>query len=105
MIDDSGQSYRVPHAYHSILEDKKAVLTNILQSINQLKTARDGEGRQIDTDRASLDNTDQAAVDRFNAEVNRYNQEGDILDANIDKYNAGIKDYNDYLSKIGTPSN
>ena len=76
-----------------------------MQSINQLKTARDGEGRQIDTDRASLDNTDQAAVDRFNAEVNRYNQEGDILDANIDKYNAGIKNYNDYLSRIGTPSN
>jgi hypothetical protein len=95
----------VPHAYTIILDAKKAGLNRLLGSINQLKRSRAAAGRQIDLDRANLDNTDQAAVDSFNVEVDRYNQQGDLLDKTIDQYNAGIQNYNDYLSKIGTPTN
>jgi hypothetical protein len=105
IVDDSGHTFRVPHAYTIILDAKKAGLNRLLGSINQLKRSRAAAGRQIDLDRANLDNTDQAAVDSFNVEVDRYNQQGDLLDKTIDQYNAGIQNYNDYLSKIGTPTN
>jgi hypothetical protein len=104
VLDSSGRSYRVSLSDYRILGDKEAALTLTLGVINSLKAERAIETRQIETARTYLDNTDQTAVDSFNAKVDSYNQRGDTLQQKIDSYNAGVKDHNDYLLQVGTPS-
>lgn len=52
----------------------------------------DSQSKKIDNDRLYLDNTDQASIDDFNAEVARYNQ------AQKD-YNNKMDQYNNFLSQ------
>ena len=102
--DSSGRSYRVSHSDYEILGQKEAALTSLLGVINRMKTNREYESREIERERATVDNTDQAALDLFNAKVDKYNQEGTLLDQQIDAYNAGVNDHNDYLLQVGKPS-
>ena len=105
VLDSTGHSYRVSLADYNILGQKEDDMKKLLGAINRLKASRAEESRLIENDRAMLDNTDQAAVDRFNAEVDQYNTSGATLDKWIDSYNGLVQDHNDYLVRVGTPAN
>jgi hypothetical protein len=79
-------------------------MSHMMDAINALKAARSEENRTIEGERATLDNTDQNALDQFNAQVDRYNAGSDTLDKDIDAYNAAVDDHNSYLVRVGTPA-
>ena len=105
VLDSSGRTYRVSQSDYNILGQKEEEMKKLLGAINRLKASRSEESTLIESDRAALDNTDQAAVDRFNAEVDQYNASGTTLGQWIDSYNGLVQDHNDYLIRVGTPSN
>ena len=57
-----------------------------------LKTDLDNLSSKISGDRISLDNTNQYAIDSFNAEIDQYNQEKD-------SYNSKLQEYNNFLEQ------
>ena len=105
VLDSSGRTYRVSQADNAILNEKENSMKQLLGAINRLKQTRAQESRDIETARAYLDNTDQAALDQFNARVDAFNNGGKTLDTWIDSYNGMVQDHNDYLLKVGTPMN
>jgi hypothetical protein len=104
VMDETGKSYTVSPSDYQILQQMKARMAPLLNAINKLQAKQEQDNKEIDSERAVLDSTDQLAVDRFNAFVDAFNADKDTLDREIDDYNARVKEHNDYLLKVGTPT-
>jgi hypothetical protein len=92
--------YRVPDNVSSDLDREKAGIEADRAVLKQLDDQLDALGREIESDRNSLDKTSQDAVDAFNAKVDRYNtlsqQDKDATAAfnqRVDSYNTKLHQY------------
>jgi hypothetical protein len=103
--DTSGRTFQVSNADYMTLGQKEDALKRLMRAINGLKSNREEQNRLIESERATLDNTDQSSVDAFNTQVDQYNASGTTLDSYIDQYNAGVQDHNEFLLRVGTPVN
>jgi hypothetical protein len=105
MRDSSGQNFRVSHSDYDILTQEETRWGRVLTAITQLKASHALQSNLIDSERATLNNTDQYAVTRFNALVDQYNAGGTTLERDINTYNAGVQADHDYLIRVGRPQN
>jgi hypothetical protein len=58
-----------------------------------LKSQYDACKAKIEGERPGVDNTDQAAIDSFNAEVDRCNDVRNQYNSTVDNYNSQLNEY------------
>jgi len=101
MTGGDGQVYTVSDANYQILLPRKQQLDAWDTKIDRYQTYVDNLGRQVDADRAAMDNTSQESVDNFNAEVDKYNTAREQLKSSIDSYNQAVESFNTDLARVG----
>ena len=101
-VSASGNSDRnldtVPSSVSSTLDVEKTAIETDRVALAALDAQVDKLGREIETDRLSLDQTSQSAIDSFNAKVDQYNtlvqKDKDATAAfneRVDNYNAKLR--------------
>ncbi len=103
VTDTDGRKYRVATIDYYKMVAEQGRLARESKNIDDEKRQLDALGSEIESERASLDNTDTAAVDSFNQKVNNYNTSKSNLQTEINTYNQDVDDSNSALSKTGTP--
>lgn len=100
-VNDSGDTvHRVPSSVSSTLDQEKAEIETDRTALQALDAQIEKLGREIESDRLTLDTSSQSAVDDFNAKVDRYNalvQKDKTATAafneRVDNYNAKLRQY------------
>jgi hypothetical protein len=105
VMDDSGKSFTVSESDYQVLQQMKNRMIPLLDAISKIKAKQDQDNKEIESERSTLDTSSQSAVDQFNANVDAVNADKATLDQDIDNYNARVKEHNDYLQRVGSPTN
>ncbi len=91
-------AYRLPNSADSILHNERAQIELDRTALETLEAQVENLGREIESDRISLDRSSQFAVDEFNEKVGRYNdlsQRAKTANAafndKVDNYNAKLR--------------
>ncbi len=103
MTGQDGQVYTISNAEYQILHPRKLDLDAWSTKIDSYQRYTDALSKQVESDRLSMDNTSQMAVDNFNLEVEKYNTANANLQKSIDSYNASVQAFNAELERVGTP--
>ncbi len=101
--DHTGQTFSIPeHAMGTLnrLESDVEVLRGPMKA---QEAALDELDREIESSRRSLNRSSQAAINAFNAKVDRYNRDGRALQSSIDRFNRAVDAYNTELRRVGRP--
>jgi hypothetical protein len=96
--NSDGNAYRLPNSADSILHNERAQIELDRTALETLEAQVENLGREIESDRISLDRSSQFAVDEFNEKVGRYNdlsQRAKTANAafndKVDNYNAKLR--------------
>jgi hypothetical protein len=100
--DASGRSYRVSSADYNRLVVMKSALTPKSDRIDRYKQERQALSSQLESDRITLDQTSQYAVDSFNSKINRLNAMNGPLQNLVDDFNRDVDAFNAELARVGT---
>ena len=98
-----GKTYRVSNSDYWALQRRQDEMAPKGRALEASQSRAKELGDEIERERASLDNTDQAAVDRFNEKVDRYNTLHGDVEQQLTEYNALVDAYNAELVRVGTP--
>lgn len=99
----NGKTYRVSESDNIALQARQDEMAPKSRALEASQSNAKELGDEIERERASLDNTDQAAVDRFNEKVDRYNTLHGEIEQQLNEYNALVDAYNAELVRVGTP--
>jgi hypothetical protein len=100
--DSEGNTYSISEIDYLRLYPIKMTLDSKSKKIDLLENEFKAQTRRIDLDRQYLDNTNQQAVDNFNAEVEKHNAFGDEIEQETNTYNAAVDKFNTELKRVGT---
>jgi acetolactate synthase small subunit len=87
------------------LADAKQVLDEKRSALERLQSTVDALGRNIDSERLVVSQTDQREVSHFNQKVERYNDLVEELRRQNADANAWVDKYNDLASRAEAQSN
>jgi DNA-binding response OmpR family regulator len=98
--NSAGNGYSVPSSANNPLKQEKEEIESERAALEALDDQVTALGREIENDRLYLNQTDQSAVDDFNAKIERYNTllqrdkyENAAFNEKVDNYNAKLKQY------------
>jgi tetratricopeptide (TPR) repeat protein len=100
--DSEGNTYSISELDYLRLYPIKMELDSKGKKLDLLESEFKAQTRRIDLDRQYLDNTDQQAVNNFNAEVGKHNAFGDEIERVTNAYNDAVEKFNAELKRVGT---
>lgn len=103
ITDRTGQTFSVPEYALGTLHRLEAAVEVQRGPMEAQEAALDELGSEIERSRGSLNRSSQAAINAFNAKVDRYNRDGRALQSSIDRFNRAVDAYNTELRRVGRP--
>ena len=94
-------TYRIPRNMQSELTRDRQAIENAKSTAGQMQSELAQMSRQIESQRANLDDTSQYAIDAFNRMVGRYNEKLGEARSQDALVNQMVETYNDKLRRYG----
>lgn len=101
--DAQGNSFRVSNSDFQRLSLQRDALVQEQDEISTIRSKLDAYAANLGSEETYLDGTSQAAIDAYNAKVEKLNNENAQMNSRLRTFNAEVDSFNAELARVGTP--